>query len=315
MFTSDELHKLLSIIDKQFLLFVSSTIGEEGLNDQDKKVLDEYGIDYHSLYSEEKDIANLNFQLGALSNILSEQQLKKFTYPSLVKYIQAGNYIPLNTTEKAILQSIKMQSLADIRSAKGRIFNDFNRVVQNSFSTTRSNQENFLKEKILEGVAQRKSRKQIAQEIAKLTGDWTRDFRKSVAYISHTAFNEGKAAIIEKRYGGNSEARVWFLVQPEACKSCVKAYLTNGEGSEPKIFTLKELQANGNNIGRKQAEWLPSVQAIHPYCRCAIHEYIPGTEWIEGRFQFPKVKSTEKPKLKVERPKIRVFINGREAWL
>jgi hypothetical protein len=312
MFAPDELHNLLSIIDKQFLLFVSATIGEEGLSEQDRNVLDEYGIDYKDLYNENKDVASLNFQLGALSNILSEQQLKKFTYQSLVKYIQSGNYIPLNNTEKAILQSIKMQSLSDIRSARGRIFNDVNNVVAKNFSTARSNQEEFLREKVKEGVAQRKSRKQIASDIARLTGDWTRDFRKSVAYISHTAFNEGRAAVIEKRYGGNDKAKVWFKVQPEACKACVKAYLTNGEGSEPILFTLQDLQANGNNIGRKQAEWLPSLSAMHPYCRCTVQEYIPGTVWIDGRFQFPKTETSQK---KIERPKIRVFIDGREAWL
>lgn len=306
----EEIHKILEILDRQFLMFTGSVIGEQGLSDADKKILKESGIDYKKLYDESKDLAHLNFQLGMLANVLGDKAANKFDYKSLVKYIKEGNHIPLNQTEKAVLQSIKMQSLADIRSAKGKIFNDINNVVSNSLSTTRANQEEFIREKISEGVTQRKGRKEIAREIARLTGDWKRDFNKSVAYISHTAFNEGRAAIIERRYGGNDKAKVWFLVQSDACTSCKKAYLKSS--GEPIVFTLQEIQANGNNIGRKQADWQP-CNCMHPFCRCLMQEYIPGTEW-NGK-AFVAVKTPEKPTNKPQRPKIRIVVNGVESWV
>jgi len=308
MLSADELHKILEILDRQFILFIGSTLGEQGLSDSDKQTLKEAGIDYKKLYDESKDLAHLNFQLGLLSNIIGDKAANKFDYKSLVKYIKEGNYIPLNQTEKAVLQSIKMQSLADIRSAKGRIFNDINNVVSNQLATERANQEEFIREKISEGVAKRKSRKEIAREIARLTGDWKRDFNKSVAYISHTAFNEGRAAMIERRYGGNDKARVWFKVQPDACVACKKAYLKPSD--EPIVFTLQEIQANGTNIGKKQADWLP-CQCMHPFCRCLMQEYIPGTIWEKSRF----IVDPSKPKNAVNRPKIRVLINGVEHWV
>lgn len=311
MLNPSELHKILDILDKQFLLFVSSTIGESGLSEGEKKTLEQYGVDYKSLYDQSKDLATLNFQLGQLSNILGESQLQSFTYKSLVKYIQDGNYIPLNATERAVIQSIKMQSLADIRSAKGRIFNDINNAANKGLSTARANQEEFIREQIKEGTAKRKGRKEIAREIARLTGDWKRDFNKSVQYISHTAFNEGRAAIIEKRYGGNDKAKVWFLVQKEACKYCKEAYLKDNE--EPRVFTIKELQANGNNIGKKVADWLPCFN-MHVACRCTCQEYIPGTIWNGSKFIFPPKKEESQEK-RLERPKIRVFINGKESWV
>lgn len=310
MLSLSELHSILAILDRQTLLFIGSSLGEESLSDADKKILKDSGIDYKKLYNEAKDVAHLNFQLGLMSNILSDEQVKKFDYKSLVKYIQQGNHIPLNATEKAVLQSIKMQSLADIRSVKGRIFNDINNVVSNSLSTTRANQEEFIREKISEGIAQRKGRKEIAREIARLTGDWKRDFNKSVAYISHTAFNEGRAAIIERRYGGNDKAKVWFNVQPDACIACKKAYLK--PGGEPIIFTLQEIQANGTNIGKKQVDWKP-CNCMHPFCRCLMQEYIPGTEWNGNR--FISSKSPEKPTNKPQRPRIRIVVNGVESWV
>lgn len=313
MLSQDELNSILNIIDKQFLLFVGSTIGPSALTDAESATLRKNGIDPESLYEPGKDIASLNYQLGMLSGILSQSQMEGFTYDSLSKYIQSGNYIPLNATEKEIVRSIQNQSLADIRSYKGRIFQDINNVVNNQFNSDRANQEAFLREKITEGVQARKSRKQIARDIAKLTGDWVRDFKKSVAYISHTAFNEGRAAIIQNKAGGG-EPRVYFQVQRDACPQCIKAYLNGGPGSEPIVFTLSELQANGTNIGRKQADWQPVLGAMHPHCRCLLTEFIEGQIWDGSKFVYPKTEPTVDPS-KPPRPKIRVVINGREAWV
>jgi hypothetical protein len=96
MLSADELNNILSIIDRHFLLFVSKTVGPDVLSKEEKESLKNHSIDYEKLYDGRKDIALLNFQLGALSNILSESQMEKFDHKSLVKYIQSGNYIPLS---------------------------------------------------------------------------------------------------------------------------------------------------------------------------------------------------------------------------
>jgi hypothetical protein len=301
MLSQDELNRILSIIDKQVAVFIGTTIGSQGLTDSEKEILTRNGIDYEKLYSQGNDLVALNYQLGLLSKILTTAQMESFDYNSLAKYIQSGNYVPLNREEKAVVDSIKRQSLADIRDSKGKIFRDINNVAQGQFATSRQNQEEFIRGKIKEGVEARKSRKDIAREIARLTGDWSRNFTKSVSYISHTAFNEGRAAIIEKKDG--KDAKVWFRVQDDACQSCIRAYLTKGAGSPPKIFTLSEIIGNGTNIGRKQADWLPTLGAMHPHCRCMIQQAAVERE----------EKKSDKPK--VERPKIRVYINGKEAWV
>jgi hypothetical protein len=312
MLSTDELNKILETIDKQFLLFIGTTVGERGLTDTERAALTAANIDYTSLYDESKDLVKLNFQLGMLSNILSQSQMESFDYDSLNKYIRAGNYIPLNEREERVLESIRNQSLADIRDTRGRIFRDITGVVNQGGLSERANQEEFIREKIREGVEARKSRKEIARDIARLTGDWSRNFTKSVSYISHTAFNEGRANIIANRYGGNSKAYVWFQVQLTACPSCIKAYLKGAAGSEPIVFLLSDILANGTNIGKKQADWLPVIGAMHPHCRCAVQEYIPGSTWDGKRFVLGKVPGgTSQP----ERPKIRVIIDGKEAWV
>lgn len=305
MLTPDQVNQVLELLDRQLLFFASKTLGSHVLTDQEKSVLADHGIDYNRVYDQTKDVVQLNFYLGLLSSILSQTQAKNLEYNDLVKYIQSGQHIALSERERATIDSLKMQSMADIRSYRGKIFQDINNVVHNELGNIKSDQQEFIRETILQGTRERKSRREIARHIAKLSGDWSRNFDKSVQYISHTALNEGRAAVIERRYG--DQAKVYFQVQGDACDQCIKHYLTSGSGSEPKIFTLKQLQQNGTNIGRKQSEWKPVLSALHPHCRCLATEYIPGTIWDGSRFVHSKdYKST------VDRPKIRIVFQGKE---
>lgn len=306
MLTPDQTHKILELLDRQLLFFAGTTLGTHVLTDHEKSILSDNRIDYNRLYDVTKDVITLNYHLGMLSNILS--QAKGLQYNDLVKYIVSGQHIPLSERERATIDSLKMQSMADIRSHRGKIFQDINNVVSNELGNLKADQQEFIRETILQGTRERKSRKNIAREIAKLTGDWSRNFDKSVQYISHTALNEGRAAILERRYG--SQAKVYFQVQDDACDHCVKHYLTQGRGSQPKVFTLKELQYNGSNIGRKQSEWKPVLHALHVNCRCLATEFIPGTEWDGNRFIHPKGYQSA-----VNRAKIRIVFQGKEYFV
>ncbi len=308
MLTPSQINILLELIDKNILFFAGRSFGPHILSDQDKQLLAHYGVDYNHSYSIVNDPVIKNFYLGILSNILSDEEVKKLTSDQLIKYIQSGQHIPLNAVERATIDSIKMQALSDIRSYKGRIFADINNVVGNQFADIKANQQEFIKQQILEGTAKRESRKEIVRNIAKLTGDWNRNFTKSVQYISHTAFNEGRAAMIEKRYEGNDKAKVYFQVQPDACDHCKKHYLI--KGNEPKIFTLQDLQNNGTNIGKKVADWNPTLGALHPHCRCLLTEYVPGMVWKEDRFVYPKGDHQA-----INRPKVHIVFNGKDYYV
>lgn len=305
MLSPEQVNTIFDLVSRQLVLFAGVTMGPKVLSEEDRRVLIDNKVDINRLYSEKEDLVLLNFQLGMLSNILGDQRTQGMTYDQLVKFVSSGQHIPLTEIERATVDSIKMQSFADIKSARGKIFQDVNNVVSNQLGSSRADQEEFIKERLAQGSADRKSRKAIARDIARLTGDWSRNFDKSVQYISHSALNEGRAAAIMRRYdGGGKEARIYFQVQPNACDSCVKAYLTKGRGSEPIIFTMSEIIANGSNIGRKQKEWLPTLGAMHPHCRCLATEYIDGSEWDGVKFVGKKYHSP------INRRKIHIVFNG-----
>lgn len=311
MLTPDQIHTIMELLDRQLLYFAGSTLGPQVLSDQDKQLLADHRVDYQRIYDASKDLVVTNFHLGMLSNVLGDERTQQLNYNQLYKFIESGQHIPLNERECATIESIKMQSMADIRSAKGRIFQDINNIVGDQLLSTRANQEQFIRQQVLQGTEQRKSRIEIARNIARLTGDWSRNFNKSVQYISHTALNEGRLAVIQRRYGSNTEAKVFFQVQSDACDHCVKHYLTAGPGSEPIIFTLKQLQQNGTNIGRKTAEWKATIQPLHVNCRCLLTEYIEGTKWDGQRFVTPKGGY----KSPLNRDKIRIVFDGKEYFV
>jgi hypothetical protein len=50
------------------------------------------------------------------------------------------------------------------------------------------------------------------------------------------------------------------------CVNCNRLYLDSGI---PRIFKLSEMAVS--NVGRKAADWLPTIGAVHPWCHCQLH--------------------------------------------
>jgi len=302
--SQNQVNEILSILDRQIAFFIGNSLGESFLTEDQKKVLTKSGVNIKTLYNRSNDVVEMNFHLGMLSDILSRETIKKMTFEQLKRYVNSGQHIPLNERERQSIESVKRQSLADIKATQGKIFQDINRVVNDAGNRHRSQHE-FLREKVIEGLSRRESAKKISTDLAKLTGDWTRNFTKSVSYISHTALNEGRLAILQRRYQDPNNAKVYFIVQDTACEHCVKAYLTAGKGSTPKIFTVRELLQNGSNIGRKTSEYKPSIEPLHLNCRCLLTEYVEKQPEIQ-------IKTDKKP---VKRSKVRIEFGGKEYFV
>lgn len=306
IFTEAQIRRLIESIDKKIVLF-SSQLGTEFLNDSEKELLKSMGFKLDKLYSQHKDPLFLQYQLGMVVKVLGKSEVNKISQAKLASIIKEGEHIPLTPSEKYALESVKRQSLSDIRSLKGRIYNDINSTILSNERDNRLAQEQVIRKEIERGVLERKSRREVAQELGRQTGDWARNFNRIVQYVSHQAFDEGKIAIAERKYG--EEARIWKDTYPGACKFCIKFYLTAGIGSKPRIFTVKELKENGSNIGRKQADWKPVIGSTHNFCRCTSNLLEEGEEWNEEKNDFivPKDKEYQS---KIRTSKIEVTFNG-----
>lgn len=306
--SAKQINDLLEIIESNQLLTISRELGTEFLTAQDKNLLQRSGVDIESLYHISKDTLQLNFQLGMLSESLYAAKTSKLTFEQLKEYIGHGDYIPLTARETATIGAIRNQTFTDLKKLGGVIFQDVNQILADQ---SLKGQAQFIREELEAGHLDKATVTEIAHGIAEKTGDWSRDFERIVAYNSHLVFEEGKAAMIQ-RNSGEEDPTVYKTVFDGACDHCVRLYLTNGIGSQPRLFKLSQLRKNGNNIGVKVKKWKATLGPIHPFCRCLVNYLKPGWVWDKKKKDFVP------PKTEVVKPKrkpIRVWIGGTETWI
>lgn len=279
MLTVSQIEELQNIVRDNHSIFILNSLGSNYLFESDKQRLLSLGInldDFSNSYIKD------SFFLGVLVDSVGLLKSNNINYQDLKTFIKSGQYLPLTSKEIATLSSIENQSLKDIRGLQGKIFSDVNQILLNN---SRIEQELFIKESIKEGVLNKKTVDQISRDISDKTGDWSRDFDRIVQYTTQLAYEEGKAASIEK-YSNEKDSNVYKVVYNQACRHCIRLYLTGGINSQPRIFRLSELKKNGTNIGKKVDDWLPTIGPVHPYCRCQLRELRNGEAWNDDTKSF-----------------------------
>lgn len=307
MLSIQQTQELLHIIDKNQLTIVTSELGYDFLTEADRELLKRYGIDPEALYAPEFSSIQTSFHFGMLAEALGAIEAGKITLPELRQYVKSGNYLPVNTRQQAAIQSVKMQAYSSLRAIGNNIFSDVNNILTDK---SREAQQEFIAEMQRQGLEKRQTVSQIAHEIARKTGDWGRNFDRIIETSSHNAYEWGKVAELQRR-NPEKDPVVYKLPMDTACKHCIRLYLTNGHGSQPILFKLSELIANGSNIGRKVDEWKATVDAIHPHCRCPLFEYTGGYTWNPKTRKFDIPDPHYKIQTAAKRKLIPVVIGGR----
>ena len=122
-----------------------------------------------------------------------------------------------------------------------------------------------------------KSAGSLAAELARTTGDYTRDWGRIARTELQAAYNDGVAIDAVQKFG--AEARIVRVPERSACKDCLRLLLENGV---PIIWDVRELVRNGTNAGRGRAAWKATVFPIHPKCSCGT--LIAPTGYKADRF-------------------------------
>jgi hypothetical protein len=288
IFSKEKIEEIMRIIEFQHALFIGTNIGIDILTDEDRGLLRKYGIKPDEIKTDFTPYEQ-NFFFGRLSSILGNKNTSQLSYNDFLKYLRRGQFIPLNAREKESLKFAKQRSYSHIKHLGERIVQAATGTIVQSDQAVRDAYEKTIKNSIERAVVEKDTISSIVSEIGHKTGDWGRDLGRIAATEMQYIYEEGRAAEIEKEYGQDS--LVYKEVYPQACRFCIKFYLTNGLGSKPKVFMLSELRANGTNIGRKQAEWLPTLGPVHSWCRCMLHQTNDRKVWNDDRkmFTYPKL--------------------------
>jgi len=106
-----------------------------------------------------------------------------------------------------------------------------------------------------------------ARALAGALGDRVGTYAHNWLRVAQTelqaAHNEGRVLAALDTDG--EEAQVARIPESGACDYCLQHFT---EGGAPRVFAARAIIANGVNVGRARADWLPTVFPMHPNCRC-----------------------------------------------
>lgn len=283
IFSPEQIEEILQTIEFHHTYFGARFLGTDPLTPEDRLLLKKYGIDLSKIKG--TNYVETAYKFGMLSRALNRNDLKAMKYNDFKKWIQRGGYIPLSQSEKSTVEYLKRKSFSHLKNLGGKIQADTQQMLLQQDNKYRNKQEKLIKKELKEGVLKRQSNKEIMLNLGNKTGDWLRDWDRIVETEMHTAMEEGRADDI-KRNSTEDDPLVFKQPLPTACRWCIKLYLTDGLGSQPIIFKLSKLRANGSNIGRKQQDWKATLESIHPWDRCTLQELPKGYVWNQEKQMF-----------------------------
>lgn len=278
IFNNEQIQEILSLVDFRFADLVWKIFGPSHLTSQDKENLKKHGIDPGSLV---KKIPPYwaNWMFGLLSGKLSDYQTKQISYKDLLDYLARRQY---ETPSKREIEEYEMACNRTYGYLKGlgdKMKKDISSYISDSELRMRMEQERTIKEGVKRGIVERDTTKLIAAKISNQLNDWSRDWNRIVETEYQGVFNMGRVQSY-MREGDGPNTLIYFDVFSGSCRHCIRLYLTAGIGSEPKLFTAEELIGNGTNIGRRVADWKPTIiTAVHPFCYDDKVEVLTNKGW------------------------------------
>jgi len=174
-----------------------------------------------------------------------------------------------------------------------------------------------LSELIQDTLENTKPAQNLASDFGHYTKNWSIDWHWIAHHITWDFYNIKQAQTLKKMFDNNRQ--VYKSIDNSHSPDGLALYLTDSSNrkSEPKIFTLSELIANGSNFGKEKKDWKPVIgvtdfgfRKYHPYDNPELEEiehYYDNTtlstksEWEvwdeeEGRFIMENKPLTERQK-------------------
>lgn len=290
IFTAVQIQQVLDILKRNYLAFLAEQLGLDYLSEGDKAILKAAGIDLNK-FKNKKGIIEQAYLFGILADALGDERAKTLEYDDFLRFIKSSNFIPLTADEEFALEQLKLRAYTDLNSLGNRIATGTSNVIIRANQQQQNDLQAIVRSKAINAVKYRQSAAKLASELGHATDDWQRDWLRISYYLLHEAYNTGRAKNIFKQYG--EDAEVYFETMKGACKHCIRLYRTDpeDEDSQPIVFKLKDIVANGNNIGRSVEDYKPTLAPVHPYCRCTVHYKDPNMDWDADTQSFTKVKA------------------------
>lgn len=255
--TSSQIRQIKKVIEEHMNVIMELTIGDTKVSPETLKKI---GVP--------KSVSNLiadSYKYGKLTTVMNKNlskmspqevndMLKKLTVSSRqqrsMEYLKAKTQLSIDNLTQRMTSSVitsALQNQLDMYQAIGQV--------------------------VPEAVKKNTDRYKVVQQLRDLTQDWERDWHRVAHSEMWDAKVQGEAnAIMDNESPVSKKGKdtmVFKRPAPNACNKCKQLYLES-DGITPKLFRITELQANGSNYGKKQADWKPTLGILHPNCMCPL---------------------------------------------
>lgn len=275
MFTVNQIQNLLSVVDYHNTFLVVSFLGKEVLDDYDKFILKQHGVDVDEIHENTPPTYFQQYMWGKLSATLKEKDAKDIKYEDFEKYIKRGQYIPLSPREQREYEISKQKSYSHLKGLGTKIKGDISNILTEESVTSRLEYEKVIKDEIARGVLERKSVKSIISEIGHKTEVWNHDWARIVETESNNAFQEGRASQIIEEQG--EDAKVFKDVYGGACfPTHDTEYMTN-EGFKKLNDIRGDEKIMSFNTKNNYCEWANIKSIIKYHYKGDLHSYKNST--------------------------------------
>lgn len=285
LLTDKEIRALHELVQSYYNALVYNTIRTKGfLTEDEVDDLLKLGLIDDTLRNPLLDA----YKFGKIQHIIGQEAARKMNYGQFKRYL-AGNPMPLSATEAAAIRSVnKVASNYLAGNLANKVKSDVNTIISDA---NRKMIADAIRTELPKNIEKRETILKLASEIKKQMGAYSDDFQK----IAHTEkHNAMQAGVATEMYNVDPDIKVVKIPARDACPYCIKLF-TNPDGSL-KIFRLKDI-INNSNVGKSKTNWLPTVDAVHPWCGCELAR-IPRGYWFNPKTRFvePLVKSSAKLK-------------------
>lgn len=307
LFTEDEIKKILTNIDLAVVKMVAQVLGKDYLTTEDLALLKKKGVDLVKLIPKFPSHYQA-FLFGRVSAAVGTKATAQMTYSEFTAFLSKMGLFEPTSREMAFYKVAANKTYTHIKGFADRIKNDVRASISAEELSYLQAQEQAkadatLRKEMLEGTFEKRSVKKITSNLANQMNDWQRDWGRIVETESQDIYNLGRAEIMMEE---DPDPLVYFDVFPGACRHCIRLYLTGGIGSQPRVFRLSELMANGTNYGVKSKDWKATIHPVHPFCRCDLRYLPKGYVWNPDTHQFEPPKNYERKVERKSRAKITI---------
>lgn len=265
MLTKKQLKEIEEVITKRFLAFRYEHLADRNLTVAELDQLKRAGI----LRTSVRNFSGDAFALGKIVGAVGESEALSLSFNELKKMV---TNMPQSTVEtKAIefandhageyIQGIGDLLIKDIRTGTVRATGDALRSVQDGVKTA---------------IKDRKTISELRTDLFHRIDDRFRDWQRVAHTEMTSSIQNGIYNDIRENSKHGSSQLVFKRPAPDACSHCKRMYLES-DGITPRIFKMTEL--SDSNIGKKAADWEPTIGPVHPWCQCQLQMVPDGFEF------------------------------------